>query len=104
MVLQPGKGFFGIASEDTLAFLAEALREVTEAYEEGGGDAGHDEEPKNILKALLSTDGWTAENDRFGKKAFKSIPVGEGAYRVTLVLTAKGELKIDIRNWFDPNA
>jgi hypothetical protein len=104
MTLRPGKGFMGIANEESLEFLHEAINDVHAAYLNAGGDSTHDEDPRLILKELLTKEGWSPENDTFGKKAFKSIPVGEGAYRVTLVLTKNGDLRLDVRSWFDPDA
>ena len=107
--LRPGKGFFGDATYDSVNFIQEALYDVITVFQSSygpddvDGDAWIDEgHAEDLLKALLKLEGWEPETDKFGKKAFKLIDWGEGAYRVTLVLTGQGSLKLDIRQWYIP--
>lgn len=54
-----------------------------------------------LLRALRGkSEGWEVLKDNFGTKVYKSLPWGEGEIRVGLVLTSRGALKIDIREWY----
>jgi hypothetical protein len=49
---------------------------------------------------MQTVDGWQTEKDKFGTKVFAATPYKEGELRVTVVLTSRDELKLDIREWF----
>jgi hypothetical protein len=104
MALLPGKGgFFGILNEDIVGWLKNTLDEVRDAYEIAGGDEMHDSDPIKMLKELKGLDAdWKYVKDDFGRKMYNAIPAGNGEYRVTVVLTNRNELKVDIRSWWDP--
>jgi hypothetical protein len=47
---------------------------------------------------------WRKSKDNFGTKLYKSLAWGEGGeIRVTVVLNNRGELKLDVRYWYDPD-
>lgn len=105
----PGKGFFGDLTQESITWLKETIEEVWDAYgETGDEDYGNDGE-EGVLKFLKvlgrSANGWNAEKDSFGTKLYKELPWSDWAdgthtkYRLTVVCTSRGELKIDIRQW-----
>jgi hypothetical protein len=89
--LLPGKGVHIdlTAGDFVRQVLVEAYIKTT-----GEGEALVDE---------LIAAGWTAETDKFGKKAYRSeaLPDG-GEIRVTVVLRPDGSVKLDIRTWYVP--
>lgn len=104
MGLAPGKGAHIVLNEAHLQFLNVAINDVMDQY----SDEVHDADPKAVINALLEkgvpTLAWLEEKDKFGHKAYTSIPYKKGALRVTVVLTSQDELRLDIREWYDPNA
>lgn len=112
MALAPGKGYFGDATMKTAEFLSTALEEIqlvmSSEYTLGDEQASADDlidagSAKYLIDCLLSVEGWQKEVDKFGLKAYKELPWKDGAYRVTLALTARGSLNIDVRNWYNPD-
>jgi hypothetical protein len=103
--LKPGKGFHGTVTSEVLNFLADAINDVREAYVDGGGtelvDEGEAFKVLNLVTGFSS--GWTSTKDKFGKKLYREIDWQGGSYRVTVVLNSHGELKIDIRQWYNPD-
>ena len=106
MALAPGKGAHLVLNEMYQEFLARALEDIGNAY----SDQAHDTDPKAVITLLTETlEGdnrnfdWTLETDNFGIKAYASTPYKEGELRVTVVHTSRGELKLDIREWWNPN-
>lgn len=102
--LKPGKGFHGTITEEVLEFLADALGDIRDAYVENGGpelvDGGEAFKVHNLIKSYSSD--WHETKDKFGKKLYREIPWQGGAHRVTVVLNSSGELKIDVRHWYNP--
>jgi hypothetical protein len=97
----PGKGVHLVLNEEIHGFLQEALSDIADCYT----DEQHDSGPKQVLDSLLATDdglGWTKEKDAFGTKVFAARPYKKGELRVTVVLTKQDELRLDIREWFEP--
>ncbi|SRR6266496_2724339 len=104
MALVPGKGFHGDLTFDSIEFLHQTITDVWNAYGEDGDSLQNEDNEGEILKAVQATSsGWTREKDNFGTKIWKEIEWQKGSYRVTVVLTKRG-LKLDVRNWFDPEA
>jgi hypothetical protein len=97
-MLYPGKGSHLVLNEEYLGWMRSALDEVTEAY----SDDLHDSAPDEVIKVLNRDYEWESVNDKFGKKVYKKIDYKSGELRVTVVLTSKNELKLDIREWYEP--
>jgi hypothetical protein len=102
--LFPGKGAHLVLNEEILSYIQRALEDINDMYD----DAQHDESPSLVIDGLLDEEAthqcdWTEENDSFGRKAYASKQYKEGELRITVVLTKRGELKLDIREWFEGN-
>jgi hypothetical protein len=99
----PGKGIHLVLNEEYRNFVARALEDIDQCY----SDDMHDEDPQQVIMALTSGDEdlalgkWGYEKDNFGVKAIARTPYKNGELRVTVVLTNKGELKLDIREWYE---
>jgi hypothetical protein len=93
--LKPLKGCHIVMQQRVMDFLCTTLEQVDKNY----SDEMHEHKPKQVLDSLISLHGWTREKDDFGDKAFKVLDAAEGELRITVVLTKKGELKLDIRPW-----
>jgi hypothetical protein len=102
----PGKGAHLVLNEQILAFVQDTLAEVRGFY----SDEAHDVDPQAVLNGLLSlnettdrgdTFSWEEEKDNFGHKVLARMPYKKGELRLTVVLTKRGELKLDIREWFE---
>lgn len=103
--MKPLKGAHLVLNEKVLSFLTDALDDIEMNY----SDAMHDERPGDVLKGLsMGGEGlnceWGIEEDKFGKKCFTVAEYGSdngigSELRVTVVLTKKNELKLDIRCW-----
>lgn len=100
MDLRPGKGLHAVLNQATLDLLEAALEEISLVY----NDELHDAEPAAMLDVLKNVEGWDEEKDNFGRKVFKMMPYKKGALRVTVVLTKQDELRLDLREWYDPAA
>jgi len=94
--LKPGKGVHIDLTQRNLNFLRSTLQHVAEIY----SDELHDQKPKEILDYCKAA-GFEFEEDNFGKKVFKRIEASKGDLRLTIILTKKGELKLDIRTWYE---
>lgn len=111
--LAPGKGGFFHLNGDTLGFFTMAMSELYDVLAQEGTrdvnealDNGDAVDLFKQAKAELVEDEsgtWSFEKDKFGQKVYKVLPWDTGAYRVTLVLTKDDELKLDVRQWYDPN-
>lgn len=113
MSLVPGKGFMGDATMASITFLNDAIYEVLDVFqtpfEVDGEEVWSDDlidqkKTAPIFNRLANVEGWEKTKDSFGDKVFKCIPWMTGQYQVTLVRMKNGNLKLDVRNWFDPNA
>ncbi len=103
--LQPGKGFMGDATEESIDFFFNAFDELRSVFQNLNANELIDNgKPSELLKAMRDQHGWQTEKDGFGQKVFKLLEWGNGAYRVTLALTSRGMLKVDVRSWFVPGA
>jgi hypothetical protein len=100
MDLRPGKGLHSILNQNVLDLLKEALGTIEEYY----SDEMHDSAPESVILGLSSRAEWQEEKDNFGHKVFRMLPYKKGALRVTVVLTKQNELRLDIREWYDPAA
>jgi hypothetical protein len=112
--LRPGKGCHLDLTQETLEFINEA---VTDLWNAAG--VGTKEEPEfPSLDELIDSDNgiqylkdvpysathWKKSKDNFGTKLYKALDWNDGEIRVTVVLNARGELKLDIRFWYDPES
>jgi hypothetical protein len=109
---KPGKGFFGDATEASLEFFKFALEAIEYAYKACGGDEiadtaaeGGNMKPMWVkIKNMLTDDpqelDWKVESDRFGDKVYAAKKWGDTEYRVTFVLTSRGQFKLDVRQWY----
>lgn len=103
--LFPGKGAHLVLNEEVLNYVRGALEDINDVYY---SDAQHDESPSLVIDALLDEElthecEWTEEIDSFGRKAYADKQYKEGQLRITVVLTKRNELKLDIREWYIPN-
>lgn len=108
--LQPGKGCHLDLTEETLDFLQSCFMDLWNAA--GTGDAEDNPtldtlidsgEGMQYLKDINnSATHWKKSKDNFGTKLYKALPWNDGEIRVTVVLNARGELKLDVRFWYDP--
>jgi len=99
--LYPGKGAHLVLNEEILDFVRGTLEDINGVY----SDEQHDESPALVIDGLLDGEimhenTWTEENDNFGRKAYASKHYKEGELRITVVFTKRGELKLDIREWY----
>jgi hypothetical protein len=99
MALFPGKGTHLVLNQEVGNFISLCMEQIAEVY----SDDLHDNDPKAVLNYLFAhEDAWTEQEDNFGHKAYKSMPYKKGELRVTVVLTKQNELRIDIREWYEP--
>jgi hypothetical protein len=105
-MLLPGKsGAHLVLNQAVLDFVEACLEELSLVYT----DDKHDSNPAEVLDALEATSHpegviWEREKDNFGTKVLSRMPYKKGELRITLVLTKQNELRLDIREWYDPNA
>lgn len=103
--LLPGKGGHFHLNGDTLLFFIDVLGELDDFL---GGQLLNEEldagKAKELFENLKGAEGWSYEKDKFGAKVYREMAWQEGTYRVTCVLNSKDELKLDIRNWYAPEA
>lgn len=104
--LKPGKGLHADLTEKNITFLQEALADLINPNLASPvvtySDTLHDENPKQVVEHLLKRDGWEdGGKDDFGQKVYRSIETSKGELRFTVILTKKGELKLDIRTWYE---
>jgi len=106
-----GKGIMMDCTEETLDFLHGALEDLWNAAGEEGElntliDEGRQLEFLRYIQG--SAQGWRSEKDDFGTKMYKELQWSQQAngtyrrYRITAVLTKRGELKIDFREMYSP--
>jgi len=123
--LRPGKGAHLHLNGDTLKFLNGALDEISSTLEEVAqalDEAAEHSVPLDewdaintaidehsadvVFKALRKeleaheAHDWHFASDNFGKKLYCEMEWKRGTYRVTIVLTDNGGLKLDIREWY----
>ena len=99
-MLKPGKGLradLADLSEGFVEFLYDQIAEVREALD----TFFHDDSCKDITLELEQNYDWDREEDSFGKKAFASYGDDVHEIRVTVIETPKGDLKLDIREWYN---
>jgi len=97
----PGKGAHLELNDRYLNWLQKVLEDIDICYSDEDAD---DKAFDPILDSLLESEmnQWTEEKDNFGRKVYVAIPYKEGELRVTVVHTKRGEIKLDIREWFEP--
>lgn len=95
--MAPGKGVHLVLNEEILIWLGDVLSKIENQY----SDELHDENPTEVLDRLTES-GWTKEKDGFGTKVYAAKPYRDNELRVTVVLTKQNELRLDIREWFEP--
>jgi hypothetical protein len=91
--LKPGKGL-RLNFQPALSYILDEFDKLEKLAEEFEG------RPSAFMLALKEN-GWTYYEDKFGDCCY--IESSEGArdvFRITVVLTTKGELKLDLRNWY----
>src|SRR5207245_2649969 len=93
--LKPGKGCHAVLNTAVVEFIIRAMDELAEIYT----DERHDSDAKGVVADLARRPGWHAEKDNFGTKAILATSYPDGEFRITVVLTKRGELKLDIRPW-----
>lgn len=102
MSMMPGKGAHLDCTQKSMAFLLGTMTEVLGYYNEAGGDENIDEgNGLKFVRGLSEQEGWSLEKDNFGVKVYKSIPWGNDEYRVTVVHNSRGEIKLDVRVWYE---
>lgn len=115
--LKPGKGAFLQLNQEVLEFLNECFTDMWNAAGEGS-EQGTEEQPcepsidelqdsgngMQYLKDIRSSaTHWIPTQDKFGTKLHKALPWEDGEIRVTVVLKGNA-LKVDIRQWYDPES
>ena len=96
-MMKPGKGLRADLSEGTIEFINDSIVEVGEALD----IFFHDDTCTDITVELESIYGWDREEDSYGKKAYASHGDDVHEIRVTVIETFKGDLKLDIREWYE---
>ena len=102
------KGFHGMVNAELIAFINEAMAELSTAWASVGDDVVENN-PDKLIKLLMDEYNWIHENDRFGNKAYKTTsypastpPLPTDEFRITLV-NPKGQragcLYVDVRAW-----
>ena len=109
MTNKPMKGCHVMINEKLIEFLQDTLGDLIPPVLGGRQPAAYsddlcDRAPETVL-SKLEDKGWTIENDKFGRKAYRAIqfpastpPLPTDEFRVSVVLQ-KGVLKLDIRPW-----
>jgi hypothetical protein len=108
---RPGKGFYGDLTTESMDWLTQCVDEVWDAYGTNGdteyGEDGFEGAIKFLKHLHGSATGWKQEKDNFGTKLYKELAWGEQAngtpikYRFTVVASTRGELKFDLRQWYE---
>jgi hypothetical protein len=103
--MAPGKGVHAVLNQEVLDFVKACLEDIESCY----SDEIHDSEPIDVINTLKGWDRdedekWSELKDNFGHKVFRIMPYKDQELRVTVVLTKQGELRLDIRQWYDPQA
>jgi len=93
----PAKGAHLELNEKYLAWMQGRLIEIEAEY----SDENADDDKDAVLDAMLEYEGWAEEKDNFGRKVFAATPYKEGELRITVVHTKRGEIRLDIREWFE---
>lgn len=94
-MFKPGKGVRVTVDRDVATFLEDAMAELNEATYH------HIHNDENAIDHLYVHFDWDKESDQYGEKATKSIELDNGnELRIALVATPKGDLKVDIREWY----
>lgn len=102
--LQPGKGGHFHLNADTLEFFTNVFTLLNDELGEDLNERLDNDEETEIFKELKAKGSWEFQKDKFGQKLYREFPWQDGAYRITVVLNNRGELKLDVREWFDPEA
>lgn len=101
MTLKPGKGAHLDLTEEVIVWISQVIQEAELKYQSEDGDALQDNGKGLELLKEFERLGWEREDDKFGKKAYRQLPWQEGAIRITVVLGKQGNLKLDVRYWYD---
>lgn len=104
--LKAGKGLQLHLTEDMIEWLTATMDEVRTAF---GSEATYiqlDEGEMALRARLGHVEGWFFESDKFGKRMVASYSEdGEDSsdeLRVAVIVTARGDLKLDVRTWYSP--
>lgn len=96
---RPGKGAHLILTEEVSDWMSDIMYKV---YEVTGSSSTNITSPEELRDAFPEED-WRYEKDAYGHKMITAMELDEGQeLRVAVILTPKGELRLDIRTWFDP--
>jgi hypothetical protein len=99
---RPGKGVHVELEEELADWLTDVLHDV---YGSFGTSATYirPEEATEELQSRLSGADWEYTSDSYGDKMSNAYKLQNGQeLRVSVVVNRKGELRLDIRTWFDP--
>lgn len=107
--LLPGKGGHFHLNGDVLKFFHDVMTDIGEHIgDETLNDALDDGKARELFMNLKGAHGWTYANDKFGEKCYREMDWQTGTYRITVVLMGgrdgDEQLKLDVRNWYDPEA
>lgn len=100
--LRPGKGVQFPLTDETADWLSDVMYAVYEAF---GTHTAYirEYEAEQELRSRLSEGDWTYSKDSYGHKMTIAYEFDDGSeLRVAVVVNVKGELRLDIRTWFDP--
>lgn len=94
-MFKPGKGVRFTVDRDIAPFLEDRMGELNNAV------YNHVHEEENAIEYLALNHGWDEESDVYGDKATSSIELdNDNQLRISLVVNARGTLKVDIREWY----
>jgi hypothetical protein len=96
-MLRPGKGIRANLTEEFTDYLVEQLGELREALD----TFNRDDECTDLTLELEGNYDWDRIEDSYGKKAWTAYGDNTHEIRVSVIETPKGDLKIDIREWYD---
>lgn len=115
--MKPGKGFHATMTPDVIDWLSETVEHVRDNYPTAqeldamGGNLTRKEVGELLTTVAKTQNGWKTARDSFGDKAYRGIEWQNGELRVTLirpkpkaadVADSNCDVRIDIRQWYDP--
>lgn len=100
-MLHAGKGFRGDLTASSIEFLSDAFEEI---WDNACGENDL-ETPEDFIRHLHgSASGWNGgwlPDDFSTASLYKEVKVDGGTYRVTVIVSKKNKLQIDIRSWYE---
>lgn len=104
-LLLPGKGFQAALTEEFIAWMTATMAEVEMAFGSEAAYVRPDEVREQMQLRLGRYDGWEFDEDKFGPRMIAAFALDEeetAEVRVS-VIYARGDFRVDVRNWYSPN-